>query len=106
MSVRLDDKSNGHIVPPFDLYLATFRSHCPSGVRGRNFLPLLYEMTKVYTIALNLTLNSDELAKVNQQPTSTPSIGCQLYDDSVVFEPQLELMYGFTLVTPSVRSKS
>jgi hypothetical protein len=63
-------------------------------------------MTKVYTIALNLTLNSNELARVNQQPTtSTPSIGCQLYDDSVVFEPQLELIYGFTLVNPSVRSK-
>ncbi len=67
----------------------------------------LSQYDKVYTIALNLTLNSeDELARVNQQPTSTPSIGCQLYDDSVVIEPSTELMYGFTLVTSSVRSKS
>jgi hypothetical protein len=27
------------------LYLATVRSHCPFGVRGRNFLPLQYIIT-------------------------------------------------------------
>jgi hypothetical protein len=59
MSVRLDDESNGHIVPPFDLYLATFRSHCPSGVRGRNFLPtyqMLGRSEFIYKTSGNLCL--------------------------------------------------
>jgi hypothetical protein len=39
---RLHFSSRRQVTP--SLYLATVRSHCPSGVRGRNFLPKLYDV--------------------------------------------------------------